>query len=119
VSRFLKHAEEIFATAREGSEDCEFALLVGGDGGIHVLTGSGWELEPLRLYHGAAAAYRVTRTGGRVRLEARSAAESCRLETGAAAAARAGLRDYPQYRIIPERGSLQLSAGGPIRKSAG
>ncbi|HYW48832.1 MAG TPA: hypothetical protein VE959_38570 [Bryobacteraceae bacterium] len=112
MSRFLKHAEEIFATAREGGEDCEFAILVGGDGGIHVLAGSGWELEPLRLHHGAAAAYRVTRTGGRVRLEARSAAESCRLETRAAAAVRAGLRDCPQYLTTPAGGSCNIWPAG-------
>jgi hypothetical protein len=81
VSPFLQHAEEIFRTARQGGEeDCELAILVGRDGQIHMLTEPGWELEPLRLDRGAQAAYRVVRKGGRVRLEARSAGQSCVLE---------------------------------------
>ena len=98
VSPLMKHAEEIFTAAREGGrEDCEVAILVGRDGGIHMLPASGWELEPLRLHHGAQAAYRISRGGGGVRLEARSAGESCVLESGKAPPARSPLRDFPQY----------------------
>lgn len=82
MSSFLQHAEEILRTAQQGGEeDCELAILVGWDGGIHMLSEPGWELEPLRLDHGAQAAYRVVRKGGRVRLEARSAGQSCVSET--------------------------------------
>jgi len=99
VSPFLKHAEEIFTTACQGgAEDCEWALLVGGDGAIRMVAGSGWRLEPLRAHHGARAAYRVTRKSGRVRVEARSSGESCLLESSqAAVAVRPALRDFPQY----------------------
>jgi hypothetical protein len=78
----LKHAEEIFRAAQEGgSEDCEMSILVGLDGSIHMLAGADWALEPLRMHHGARAAYHVSRKAGGVRLEARSADESCLLET--------------------------------------
>jgi hypothetical protein len=98
VSPFLKHAEEIFATAREGGqEDCEIAILIGRDGGVHMLPGCGWELEPLRLHHGAKAAYRVSRSGEGVRVEARSAQENCCLQARAAGPIRTVLTDYPQY----------------------
>src|SRR5689334_8480888 len=112
VSAFLKDAEEIFQTARQGrAEDCELAILVSRDGGIHMLPASGWELEPLRLHHGALAAYRVSRAGGGVRLEARSAGESCVLQSTVLPAgvrqpgvlpsgggpARSALPDFPQY----------------------
>ena len=102
VSAFLRHAEEIFAVARQGGgEDCEMAILVAGDGGIHVVTGAGWGLEPLRLHHGARAAYRVTRAAGQVRLEARSAGECCLLESSERGMPlRAPIPDYPQYLTI-------------------
>jgi hypothetical protein len=101
VSAFLKDAEEIFQTAREGGrEDCEWSILVGRDGGIHMLAACGWELEPLRLHHGAKAAYRVTRSGGGVRVEARSADEACLLQAKPARPRRAALPDFPQYLTI-------------------
>ena len=99
VNRLLRHAEEIFATAQGGCiEDCELAILVGHDGAIRMLEPQGWELEPLRLHHGAQAAYRVTRTAGQVRLEARSLGESCVLETNRSERPLGGmLADFPRY----------------------
>jgi hypothetical protein len=80
VSAFLKHAEEIFAAARTaGSDDCDWSILVKRDGGIHMIAGADWQLESLREHHGANAAYRVHRSQGNVRLEARSANQSCML----------------------------------------
>jgi hypothetical protein len=102
VSAFLKHAEEIFAAARTaGPEDCDMAILVNRDGGIHMIAGAGWELEPMRLHYGASAAYRVNRSGGQVKLEARRANESCTLVAEPAAhAMRHGLNDFPQYLMM-------------------
>ena len=65
-----------------------------------MLAGCGWELEPLRLDHGAKAAYRVTRSGGGVRVEARSADEACLLQSRPAQPRRAALPDFPQYLTI-------------------
>jgi hypothetical protein len=102
VSAFLKHAEEIFAAARTaGPEDCDMAILVNRDGGIHMIAGADWPLEPMRLHYGASAAYRVNRTGGQVKLEARRANESCTLIADQPArAARNGLADFPRYLLL-------------------
>jgi len=101
VSAFLRHAEEIFAAARTaGPEDCDMAILVNRDGGIHMIAGADWSLEPMRLHYGASAAYRVSRTGGQVKLEARRANEGCTLVAERPVrAARLGLADFPQYLI--------------------
>jgi len=91
VSAFLKNAEELFAAARQDAgEDCQFSVLVGTDGGIHMVYGSDWGLEPLRQHHGAREAYRVTRSAGRVVLEGRSVGTSCKLEGVRAAQALLG-----------------------------
>jgi hypothetical protein len=102
VSAFLKHAEEIFAAARTaGPEDCDMAILVNRDGGIHMIAGGDWPLEPMRLHHGASAAYRVSRSGGQVRLEARRANESCTLVAEKPVrTAGWGLPDFPQYLML-------------------
>lgn len=98
----MKHAEEIFLAAREGGpDDCEMSILVSRDGSIHMLAGADWELEPLRMHHGARAAYRISRKAGGVRLEARSADGSCLLQTRQPARLMpAMLPDFPQYLTI-------------------
>lgn len=78
------------------------SILVNRDGAIHMLPATDWQLEPLRIHHGARAAYRISRKGGGVRLEARSADESCLLETQQPAwRMRQLLADFPQYLTIP------------------
>ena len=80
MNSFLQHAEQIFETASQGGpEDCHLAILVGRDGGIHMLPASGWDLGCLRQHHGAASAFRVTRTGARIQVDARTAGQSCSL----------------------------------------
>jgi hypothetical protein len=102
VNAFLRNAEELFTTAREDAgEDCQFSVLVGPDGGIHMVFGSDWGLEPLRQHHGARAAYRVTRSAGAVALEGRSAGASCRLEASRPARVLLGpLAHIPCYRTV-------------------
>ena len=98
VSALFQHAEEIFRAARQGgADDCEMAILVSQDGGIHMLAADGWELEPLRLHHGARAAYRISRRAGGVRLEARSADESCLLQSKQAFRPTGAIPDFPRY----------------------
>jgi len=102
VSTFWQHAEEIFAAAEQGGpEDCEWSILMSRDGGIHMLSGAEWELEPLRLHHGARAAYHVSRRGGGVRVEARSANESCVLEARRPVRLPGLVPDFPRYLTIP------------------
>jgi hypothetical protein len=101
VNAFLRNAEELFSTAREdGGEDCQFSVLVGSDGGIHMVYGSDWGLEPLRQHHGARAAYRVTRSAGSVALEGRSAGASCRLEAARPGALLGPLAHVPCYQMV-------------------
>jgi len=99
VNAFLRNAEELFATARQDAgDDCEFSVLVGANGGIHMVFGSDWGLEPLRQYHGARVAYRVTRSAGSVALEGRATGASCRLEAARPARLFAQLlADLPGY----------------------
>jgi len=81
VSSFLRNAQEIFATASQGGdEECELAIVVGSEGEIQIICDSDWNLEALRAHHGAREAFRVSRNGRRVRLEARSGAHHCVLE---------------------------------------
>ena len=103
MSRFLRTAEEIFATAgaAEG-EDCDWMLLVDRAGAVLAVSGGGWSLEGLREHHGASAAYRVQRSGGRIRLEGSTGARRCVLESGRATRLPVPLAgDLPQYRLLP------------------
>jgi hypothetical protein len=55
----------------------------------------------MRLHYGASAAYRVNRTGGQVKLEARRANDSCTLVAEPPVRApRFGLGDFPQYLML-------------------
>ena len=82
VDSFLRQAEEIFTTANGASrEDCRFAILLGTDGHIQMLDGSGWNLEALRRHHGADSAFLVTRENGRVSLEARATGRYCAMNS--------------------------------------
>jgi hypothetical protein len=102
VSAFLKQAEEIFATARTaGTEDCDLSILVNREGGIHMIAGADWQLEALRAHHGANAAYRVHRSHGSVRLEARNATQSCVLAAERPERALLPpLPDFPLYLMV-------------------
>lgn len=85
VSRFLDDARAIFEAAesasRSGQEVSDFTMLISGDGGIQMLAASDWPLDRLLEERGARAAYRVGEVNGRVRVEARSALQTCRLES--------------------------------------
>ena len=62
-------------------ESPELTLLVGPQGQIHIIAASEWPLDNLRRERGAAVAYRVSRSGGRVAVEGRSFSRTCRLES--------------------------------------
>jgi len=102
VNAFIRNAEELFATARQdAADDCQFSVLVGCDGAIHMVYGSDWALEPLRQHHGARVAYRVTRSAGTVALEGRSTGASCRMEAARPARILLGpLAHIPCYQMV-------------------
>ena len=77
------------------------AIMVQPDGAICMCPGEDWDLECLRRHYGAAMAYGISRKGDRVRVEGRSGAEHCTLETGGAIpSAYLGIENFPQYRLI-------------------
>lgn len=85
VSRFFDDANAIFEAAesayRSGQCLSDTTVLIGPDGAIQMLAGSDWPLDRLAAERGAARAYRVGETAGRVLLEARSGSRTCRLES--------------------------------------
>jgi len=90
VGAFWADAENIFETARQasqsGSPDCDWAILIGPQGGIRMLEATGWALPSLLAQHGAETAYRVTREGGCVCLEGRRGSQTCLLRNESPAA---------------------------------
>jgi len=100
VSAFLKHAEEIFATAYCRTRRLQ-PIDSGESRGRHSRNrpaiGHSNRCAPAT----ASAAYRVHRTNGSVRLEARSATQSCLL---AAERPERGLlpplHDFPRYLML-------------------
>lgn len=109
MSAFWTDAQGIFETARQafGSADCDWAILVGPQGEVHILEGSGWSLPGLLAHHGARAAYHVTRAGGRVCLEGRQGLESCLLRSESPA-------DVAR-RLMPTNIPLEVCAAGSLR----
>ncbi len=116
MNAFLEEAGEIFATACAGADqDCDMAILISPDGSIYVAPAAGWALEPLRLEHGARAAYRVERRQGRVRVEASAPHQRCLLEEPSLSSPE--MPDFPRYWIdsaAPARGSAHGRWGNGI-----
>jgi hypothetical protein len=85
MEAFWADAESIFETARAGckgdSPDCDWAIVIGQQGHIHVLEASGWALGGLTSQYGTGTVYHLTRQQGNVRVEGRRGAERCLLET--------------------------------------
>lgn len=98
VNALYKEVADIFETACEAAgENCDWAIAISPDGGIHMMPAAGWNIEPLRLHLGAAAAYRVIRRNGQVEVEARSQNQSCRLRSEEPRRWMAGAFEFPRY----------------------
>jgi hypothetical protein len=102
VSDFLTNAERIFETAASANgPELEFgalAILIGQDGAIRMLMNSDWPVDSLQAHHGASAAYRVSRSGGQVRVEGKSQTGSCLLQSEpVSSVAKRFLADRPRY----------------------
>ncbi len=102
VNSLLHYADQIFDTAREGTEDCEVAILVQAGGAIRMIPAAGWSPEALRLHHGAGAVYRVSRNGPCVRVEAQAAGQRCELRSDPGLVAFTSCPALPQYQLISE-----------------
>lgn len=64
-----------------GQDDTDLAVLVRQDGSLHVVMEAGWHPEAAAAHYGAQTVYRIRRTEGRVRVEGRSGADHCLLES--------------------------------------
>jgi hypothetical protein len=84
VGAFLEDAEAILQAAEAATEatpdPTNFTVLIGPEGGIHLLAESDWPLASLEAHHGARTLYRVNQERGRVTVEGRSGSRRCRLE---------------------------------------
>lgn len=85
MNRLLEDAQSIFeaacALSATGQAVSEFTLLMGAEGGLHLVAASDWPLERLRAERGARAAYRVGERHGKVRVEGCTGRLNCRLES--------------------------------------
>src|SRR4029077_2241272 len=89
VSLFSEHASRILdaaETAAARGEACsELSILIGPEGGLHIISESDWPLDSLAWHHGARMAYRVSQRDGAVRVEGRDGSRTCLLESESAA----------------------------------
>jgi len=85
VDEFLANAGRLLETAQAASQvqggSEVLAILIGRDGAIRAVSAADWPLESLALEYGARMAYRVSRTGRKVRVEGRHGLRRCLLET--------------------------------------
>jgi hypothetical protein len=84
MSRFLEDAGRIFEAAESvsasGQVVSDVTILVGAEGGVHLLADSDWPLDRLLAERGAWTAYRVSERAGQVKLEGRAGARACLLQ---------------------------------------
>ena len=82
---FLQDAEAILNAAQTAAcatpNPTDFTILIGPEGGIHMLAESDWPLASLESHYGARTLYRVSQASGQITVEGRSGHQRCRLET--------------------------------------
>jgi hypothetical protein len=114
VSLFWDNAnklmESAMAAVQNGFASTEpMTVLIGQEGGIHIVSQSDWPLDRLAEERGARMAYRVSHNNGRVAVDGIQGATVCHLETESegARAARTILRDRPSYLLTAPDRSLR------------
>jgi hypothetical protein len=106
VSRLLDNAERILEVAQAAvDEPQDLAIVIESRGGLRLLAAPDSPLVALLAQSGAAMAFRIKREAGNVRVEGRSATETCLLERRSPTrSARELLRDQPRYELLtPDR----------------
>ena len=85
MDTFLEDAGAILEAAQcaslATSDPASFTILIGPEGGIHMLTDSDWPLASLEAHHGARTIYRIDHAHGQVVVEGRCGGSRCRLES--------------------------------------
>jgi hypothetical protein len=102
VSLFWENATQILeaavASGSVGFPTDSMTVLIGSEGGIHILANNDWPLGRIAEERGAQRAYRVTRANGRVSVNGMDGTSTCRLETESAdSKLKQLLRDQPRY----------------------
>jgi len=69
------------SAVQSGQTPTDMTILIGPEGGIHMVADSDWPLDSLQMLHGAAAAYRVSQNASHVRVEGREHSRTCLFET--------------------------------------
>ena len=102
MSRFLDNAERILEVAQAAADEPQdLAIVIESRGGMRMLAAPDFPLEALLAQSGAAMAFRIKREAGNVRVEGRSANETCTLERRSPTrGARELLRDQPRYELL-------------------
>ena len=104
VDALLNNAKKLLETATEAVE-CglgggDWTVFYGPEGGLQMIAGSAMGLDSLEWSRGATAAWQVSRSGGRVRVEGQSGHERCLLEaTASDGVARRLLNDWRMYEV--------------------
>lgn len=84
MDEFLANAGRLLEGAKAASQVDNgsevLVILIARDGAIRAISAADWPLESLALEHGARMAYRISRTGRRVRVEGRHGLRRCLLE---------------------------------------
>ena len=80
-NQLFENARRIFDVARadDAAGDQDFALLIRPDGSMHFVMESTFSIEAA-IDAGAQSAFRVTRSRGGVRVEARGVSSDCLIE---------------------------------------
>lgn len=85
MDQFLNNAREILETAESAARRreplAETTILIGSEGGIHMMMDSDWPLESLTRHYGARAGYRISARHGVVQVDGLCDGRSCRLRT--------------------------------------
>ena len=104
VDALLNNARKLLETATD-SVECglgggDWMVFYGPEGGLQMIAGNDQELASLEWSRGATAAWQVSRSGGRVRVEGHSGDERCLLESRAKdGIARCLLNDWRMYEV--------------------
>lgn len=87
VDALLSNARTLLETATGSVElglgGGDWTVFYGPQGGLQMIAGRDAALASLEWSHGATAAWQVSRSGGRVRVEGHSGDERCLLESHA------------------------------------
>jgi hypothetical protein len=92
------------STSEMGNSD--LAVLIGYDGGMRMLDGSGWAPSGLLAEYGARQVYKVERRGTMIRVAGQSASQSCLLQQNISSPRRNPLYAVP--RIMPSNRTPHL-----------